>query len=566
MANVPPAAPPDPEPQSPPRLPLLLDPEVKDATLRAWLQRTPAPTGDEDPTWIRARMRVSKERVREVQETMDMIAPRSSYVIQSLYARQAFLYSCLVWSIFPVNHLPPEILSEIFRHVAWNTYGWKEGVKQRLRLTWVCKHWRAVALEDKPLWNPILFSQPSAFPVSFAMMSRVGRAPLDLRIEDIPPQDGDPSRRPSPDHNPIFSLLGHILRKEDQLRSVALILHDWATTDAIVRKLQTAKSPHALRRFELHRLGRPTLLEWRPPDYSPALLWGGNAINLEALCLDGITIDWDELPTDKLRALDLRRIAPPLGPSLSRWHELLSHNLVRLALTSAGPDLFGAAEQGDAIPQFDLSRLRELHLQDLNVRYAQLIIARIRAPGLISLVLNNIPGQYYGLFLQTLTGRFRELKLLTTFGLNLEASPENTRLVVRWLDTMPNLRMLKFAHVPSEFPEALLQDPRRFRSTLRGDAHEEPDPSSPRQILCPALDTIYFHFQDPGSVFGLLQGRHDLGVRFERVWIPQPLVMMIAPEMLKLMSTLVGNIFVTGSLPKDEQNYRTEVFHLLPYA
>ncbi|EMD41923.1 hypothetical protein CERSUDRAFT_120818 [Gelatoporia subvermispora B] len=551
MANVPPAAPPGDAQPPPPQLPLLLDPEVKDTTLRAWLQRTPNPTGTEDPAWIRARMRVSKQRLREIQQARDMIAPRQSHTIESQYLRQQFLYSCLVWAIFPVNSLPPEILSEIFRYVAWTIYGWKEGVRQRLRLTWVCRHWRHIAIEDKPLWNPILFNQPSAFPISFAMMGRVGSAPLDLRIEDVPARE---NTSPLPlDQNPVLNLMGHILRKERQLRSVAIIMHHWHTADAVLKKLQDAKEPHMLKRFEFHRTVRPGLTEAPPLNYTPRPLFGGKAINLEALCLDGMAINWDELPVHKLRALDLRRISPPLFPSISNWQDMLSGNLVRLSLTSMGPDVAAVLARGETV-RFNLPCLREMCIQDITTIPAFYFMSQVHAPGLASLALVNVLGHTYPQLLQALTtNRFNELRLLTMFGASIEPTPNNLRILVKWLETMPNLRMLKLANVHGSLLHALLQDPRRFRTPLGPNtAQDETDTTSARQILCPALDTLYFHFQEPASVAALLHGRKELQVPLKRIWIAQPLVAGIPRDILDSMKTLVASILVATGSPPDE--------------
>ncbi|KAI0742605.1 hypothetical protein C8Q80DRAFT_916339 [Daedaleopsis nitida] len=58
----------------------------------------------------------------------------------------------------PINDLPPEIFCHIFQ-IAQNLTGWPDDPKTSIswiRLTWVCRHWRHVALATPLLWNKIL--------------------------------------------------------------------------------------------------------------------------------------------------------------------------------------------------------------------------------------------------------------------------------------------------------------------------------------------------------------------------------------------------------------------------
>ena len=70
----------------------------------------------------------------------------------------------------------------ILRLVIWDSS--KTPVQTRLNITWVCKRWREIALNDATLWTAIWF-RPSGLRIerAFAWLDRSKKAPVDVRLD-----------------------------------------------------------------------------------------------------------------------------------------------------------------------------------------------------------------------------------------------------------------------------------------------------------------------------------------------------------------------------------------------
>ncbi|TFK58742.1 hypothetical protein BDN72DRAFT_744443, partial [Pluteus cervinus] len=82
-------------------------------------------------------------------------------------------------ALLPISTLPNEILSDIFSIsiLRMKNYTNKPGIHNLLRVTWVCHHWRDIALSDASLWTYI---GEENFSWAAQCLSRSKDAPLEL--------------------------------------------------------------------------------------------------------------------------------------------------------------------------------------------------------------------------------------------------------------------------------------------------------------------------------------------------------------------------------------------------
>ncbi|KAF5342421.1 hypothetical protein D9611_001246 [Ephemerocybe angulata] len=110
-------------------------------------------------------------------------------------------------TLSPINRLPAEILSSIFIQASFETR--KESLSW-IRLTHVCRHWRAVALECAALWSDLSFANLNFTEV---MLSRSKNAPLAVEYDAPYPRTTLQN----------YEVLSNILRQGHRLRSLTIM-------------------------------------------------------------------------------------------------------------------------------------------------------------------------------------------------------------------------------------------------------------------------------------------------------------------------------------------------------
>jgi len=158
--------------------------------------------------------------IRNLEATQSRSAPAHNPEIERALFFSRIHYKVRFWRTFRLNDLPTEIITNIFRYVVWSSINPSEDINGRLWLTWTCRHWRAVALEDSTLWSGIWFRDLPPFERSFTWINRAGVTPLDIRIND---QEGHQFN-----DREMGVLLDKLFTKLPYIRMLIIIVKDWA--------------------------------------------------------------------------------------------------------------------------------------------------------------------------------------------------------------------------------------------------------------------------------------------------------------------------------------------------
>ncbi|OBZ79535.1 hypothetical protein A0H81_01226 [Grifola frondosa] len=540
--------------------PLPLEYFDSEVVLKAHLSRMDEPTGPIDIELHKARAQVLKVRIRDV-EQLRASMPYRSYDVDKEIATLRYRRKILLWVTFPIDELPVEILSNVFRYVVWSSEGADQATRHRLYLTWVSRHWREVSIDDKTLWNSVWFRDKAPWTRSLAFLDRAGTAPLDLRINER-------ERRPTDKRAPtkitpyqIQFLLDRVLRKVDQIRILVIVLDTWQSTLVALHKFSQCGLPVSMERFELHRTGKPFF--WVAPSVpfrdiiTPVVLCRETLPKLKWLCLNGISVDWYRLPLTNLTTIDIRRIVPVEAPDSNRWVEMLkaSPNLFKLALDAAWPQ---PVDDMAAVQRVELPHLRDFLLGDMNLTCAMFVLAHMHAPRVMNLALMNLGREDFGPLFQAITGHFTQIKLLSIYTVEIARTAVNRRIMVKWMESMPHLRMLKIAQAQTHLLKMFLENPHDYRDPDEMDCNPTaPDGlPPPRPVLCPKLDYLLFLSQDNDSVVALVEGRYAIGAPFSKLYIPQPHLPQVPEEIRRRLRMAVGEMLVTVNLaltPPEEE-------------
>ena len=197
--------------------------------------------------------------------------------LRSLHARRN--------SLAPISLLSPEMLARVFHFLAldeppfftkWNP-GW-------MRTTYVCRHWRQVALGNSSLWARIEHIAPDLDPALISeMLNRARNAPLEIDIGVI-------NTIPKPMH--LFPQhLSHTrsLRLSDLVR-------------AGLQEIFSREVP-ALEHFELVFFNNYPItiqdLGWT------TMLFKGEAPKLRSFCISQLCVPWSFIPRGQLTQLKI---------------------------------------------------------------------------------------------------------------------------------------------------------------------------------------------------------------------------------------------------------------------
>ncbi|KAF5341933.1 hypothetical protein D9611_001278 [Ephemerocybe angulata] len=269
------------------------------------------------------------------------------------------------------NSLPPEILSTIFRLVQISAQRQGESLSW-IRLTHVCRHWRAVSLSCASLWSQIAFENPFFTDV---MLARSSNAPLDVHF-DVP----SPSKKPL-----AYHALRDVLQSQvHRLRSVTIQSSGSAHRLHFPKLLSKWTAAPILEELRLHATeGDPLRL--------PFLRKG--APSLKHLELSGFRIpDWMVLPLGPtLETLEIAFSSEVLAgaplfqrPTAQALFSTLQRapSLGKLRLFSTLPRIPTAGEPHTT--PIVCRNLRELHLGDTPIKILNFFQA-VHAPQLRNL-------------------------------------------------------------------------------------------------------------------------------------------------------------------------------------
>ncbi|KAJ6523571.1 hypothetical protein B0H19DRAFT_1386376 [Mycena capillaripes] len=452
---------------------------------------------------------------------------------QLQFAQQSYIIR--YFRTFRINDLPIEIISNILRFAIWDST--KRPVDARLRVTWTCRRWREIALNDSTLWNAIWFRGSGAkIDRAWAWFERARQAPLDVRI------DGDPSGNVDDDSDDesetdsgepgmtpvnLQQMLPRLFTKLSTIRMLIVVVEDWETALAVLDLLGTwgPSGVPMLQRFELHRGGlkNEDRKSYTWPEFTTFIpqpfLGGAVAPSLAYLSLNGMSIDWSTSIVENLTTFDIRRLPQSHAPEAARFREILRNcpRLQKLAMDGAGPRF---EEKTEGIVPVALPYLRILLVADFSRPYAMFLFSQFSAPGVNDLTLMNLCGDdYLPLFLQ-LTLAFPKVRLLTAYSIQFDASPVGLSSMTRWLDSMPMLTYLRVANVANQF----------FGLFFR--------PQDIKTPVAPRLTFLDVQSIEPHIVVQWAKDRHRFGTPLSGVYISPELAARLEKEQIVTLTGL----------------------------
>lgn len=450
--------------------------------------------------------------IHDLEASLSSMAPATNERLQQELFMARLNYQTRFFRIFRINDLPHEILTNIFRYVAWSAPDRAAGVKWRLWLTWTCKHWRTITLNDPTLWSAIWFRDSPPFDRSFAWFDRAGSAPLDLRI-------GDHENHQFSDGE-IGPLLDRLFTKASTIRMFIATLKEWDPVLVILDKFRIAGRagiPITLERFELHRTGTPYVqlgAGYQPSAYrEPMALFGGvHVTSLKYFSINGVHLDWNNSCLANLTTIDLRRMPLELSPGILQFRDMLSGSpsLRKLCLDGAGPRF--QPNEAAGLPPVHLDHLKILVVADFSVHYARYILSHISARNVRDLTVLNLAGEDYSPLFAMITSRFPEVRILTVYSVEIVETVTSGRTIVKWLESMPLLAYLRIANVKKLFLELFLYDPQTFQ-------HLKQEQPVPRKVLCPQLSFLECQAVDPDMIVTWGTSRRELRAPLSKIYV-----------------------------------------------
>ncbi|KAJ7597488.1 hypothetical protein C8J56DRAFT_1011878 [Mycena floridula] len=459
------------------------------------------------------------------------------------------------YRLFRINDLPTEILANIFRFHVWSVETPQHGVLVRLYTTWVCRHWRSVAISDTTLWSAVWFRDPPPYDRSWTFADRAGNSMLDIRINDTdkePLSDADMS-----------AFMDRLIPKLPTVRMLIILLQNWEPVLTVLKRMSEASvitTPAVLERFELHRLAQPFVWPgefFQPVGHTRYLYPAFGGVQLPSLkyfSVNGVHFDWERSRFTNLTTLDLRRIPIELSPKVERFRQLLidSPQLQKLSFDGAGPSVQPSYQ--NLAGTIELKHLHTLVVANFTLHYAYQVFCHIAAPNLLDMTLMNFFGDYTPLYTK-LAGRFPTIRLMTLYGVTVHNSSAGVRAFVKFIDSMPLLTYLRIASVGSDLLRTFLYDADtfQFHKSLTGELADFysfeasglqgrlPLHKDKPRLIAPKLITMEVEAMDTEAMRRFLTSRARSGYPMRRVYIAGPmpnLTRQNLPELAKLVQLM----------------------------
>ena len=454
-----------------------------------YLQTIPEPTQVMEHGRINARLKVVRGRIRDLSHLRETL-PRRSAVVDNDLAKEKFRLKALKWQLFRINELPAEVLVEIFRYVVLSTHVTVDDTTQKLRLTWVCRRFRGVALEDAILWGSITFNDPAPWERSLTFFARAKETPIEIWLDDT--EEGVPRLN----RHQVLVLAGRLKAKAHVLRSLAITLDDWACAWFFLNAFADVSAPQ-LEYMQLHRGDKHPHL-WSaarfpdPESAGPIPLFNSEAPNVSCLFLKGISVDWDSVKTAKLVELNIHQLAVDVCPTMEQFRALLAApNLMSLDMEEAGPIPLPPDEPYEE-PVF-MPKLRRLRIDCMRCETAVDILSCINAPDVRMLAFERMYAMDNTDLFEMLPGTFEKVEMLTLVEVQLDES-DMIAHATTWIDMMTGLRVLQVGGMwTSTYLSIFVTDPEPHRSPRHFFKRNTPPPASMLgdvHTVAPSLHTL----------------------------------------------------------------------------
>ena len=449
--------------------------------------------------------------------------------------------------IFRINDLPPEILTDIFQYIIWVSEGPVQSANWHLWLTWVCRHWRQVALSDPTLWNAIWFRDIPNFERSLAYLERSADAPLDIRINDSQARPLSLAE--------MQNLFKKLLKKISNLRIVFIVLQEWDLILFVLHAFCAVKErnlPMILERFEMHRGGSPYVQIGAGHEHpNPIPLFGGATVpSFKYLSLNGIYIDWANSALTNLTKIDIRRIPQDKSPSLTQFRELFARSpaLRELILDGAGPS-WKTFVPGMHVKPIHIPSLRVLILGDFRLKFALYLCSHLSTPNVLDLTMIRFCGEDYSDLYEALTSTMPLVRILTFYNVDFVPTPQRANIIIKWLRSMPQVTYFRIGTVKPQILDLFLhglldealdgQTPELEAQTTEARTPEE------QTIACPKLAFLELEWDNIDQIEMIIRWariRKQFGSPIRKVYLKPSLANKITLE----QSQQLGEVLDSG--------------------
>jgi len=384
------------------------------------------------------------------------------------------------------------------------------------------------------LWSIVWFRDRYPYERSLTFVERAGTAPLDIRINerheawykehmndlDDSEEDGHPFTA-----GMMEMVMDKLLLKIRTIRTLVIMVDTWQPALVVLNMLRDCYYlPERMERFELHRTGRPWL--WvgpmpRPEKKSAPIPFCDRRMlpRLTYACFNGLNIRWSAVQLSNLYVLDMRRVPIENCPSIYNFRDMLRGcpRLSKLALDAAGPKWISDDVVDTNLPPIDLPCLATLVIGDFTVLYAIYVLNTFTAKNTIDLTILNMVGYDYGPLIEHLTGRFPDIRVMTIYSVQLHDSIQNKRRMIKWLQSMPKIEVLKIAQLKKTLLQHFLEDANVWEETTALFA-----PKKPLIPLLPKLEILEYQSMTFDCVAHLVEGRQNIGAPLKRIYVILP--------------------------------------------
>ena len=432
------------------------------------------------------------------------------------------------------------------------------------------------------LWSIVWFRDRYPYERSLTFVERAGTAPLDIRINerheawykehmndlDDSEEDGHPFTAEM-----METVMDKLLLKIRTIRTLVIMVDTWQPALVVLHKLRNSYDiPERMERFELHRTGRPWL--WvgpmpQPRKRSAPISFCDRRIlpHLTYACFNGLNIRWSALQMSNLYVLDMRRVPIANCPSIYDFRDMLQGcpQLSKLALDAAGPRWVAEDVVDVGLPPIDLPCLATLVIGDFTVLYAIYILNTFTAKNTIDLTILNMVGYDYGPLIEHLTGRFPDIRVMTIYSVQLLDSIPNKRRMIKWLQSMPKIEVLKIAQLKKTLLQHFLEDANVWEETTDLFA-----PKKPFIPLLPKLDILEYQSMTFDCVEHLVEGRQKIEAPLKRIYVILPWFVQMKVEDKNWLAKRAQLFQLNPGMPNPEELQLRKVWTMtsgipLPY-
>jgi hypothetical protein len=306
----------------------------------------------------------------------------------------------------------------------------------QLLASYVCRHWRQIALRTSCLWSTLHFREPSHLERAKEFLNRCTASGqlLDIVVDTVAARDHIPGVTLCREEiGQVFDIIvphvkrWHAFHLKIRENECKLAARQYLSTCGPAPNLETLQLYH----FEDYRTSQNLYLAtYRPP----VVVFSNNLPRLKNVSLIGVNLPWAHSSfLARLHHLELALHPDSIRPPYEYWDNMLrnSPELRALSLHYSGPARVADGDHHAKVwpsikEKIYIKTLERLSLTDLDPDYLCLLMERLIMPGLKQLTL-DLPDQDFTPFMKLVSGtQMQEPDTLTSGG-DTSSSPSSPR-------------------------------------------------------------------------------------------------------------------------------------------